>query len=56
MIKPNILKHDSYFGQYEIDPDDLLDNYNPTSESESDNEDDNEFGMINIISCVHYFY
>ena len=46
-IKPNILKHDSYFGQYEIDPDDLLDNYNPTSESEFDNEDDNEFGMIN---------
>ena len=41
------MNHDSYFGRYEIDPDDLLDNYNPTSESESDNEDDNEFGMIN---------
>ena len=45
MIKPNIYKHDPYFGIHDIDLNDLLDNY-VVSESESD-EDNDDFGMLN---------
>ena len=46
-IKPNIVRHDPYFGRYDLDPDDLLDNCYAASESDDDDKDDNEFGMIN---------
>ena len=44
-IKPNIYKHDIYFGKYDIDEDDLLPVYE-NSDAESE-ENDADFGMLN---------
>ena len=46
-ILPNIQRHDAFYGKFDLDDEDLLNNcYDSSDDDDDDDDNDNEFGML----------